>query len=263
MIRITTQLRSIRQTLVFALSVLEKEMEMKKIKRIALSSHDTIFEMVPKEMFKELAVKSPKNLQIIIYNPPKFISDLGEIQNILKNYHQTPTGGHIGQHRLYHKLREIYNWTNMKSSIAQFIKACELCKLNKITKHTKEKPFEVISIDTVGPLPKSNSNNGYAVTIQCELSKYVVLIPIPTKEANVIANALVENFILIYGKFLELKPDQGSEYKNEVLDQICKLLHIKQTFSTAYHPQTIGSLERNHGCLNEYLRNFVNEHHSD
>lgn len=271
-IRITTQLRSIRQTLVFALSVLEKEMQMKRITKIALSSHDCIFEWVPKETFKELVLKSIKNLQIIIYNPPKFISDLDEIKRILENYHQTPTGGHIGQHRLYLKLREIYNWTNMKSSIAQFIKACELCKLNKITKHTKEKltitntpskPFEVVSIDTIGPLPKSNNNNRYAVTIQCELTKYVVLVPIPTKEANVIAKSLVENFILIYGKFLELKSDQGTEYKNEVLDQICKLLQVKQTFSTAYHPQTIGSLERNHRCLNEYLRNFVNEHQSD
>ena len=72
----------------------------------------------------------------------------------------------------------------MKKSIAQFIKACELCKLNKTTKHTREKmtitttskkPFEVVSIDTVGPLPKTNKNNRYAITIQCELTKYITL----------------------------------------------------------------------------------------
>lgn len=119
---------------------------------------------------------------------------------------------------------------------------------------TPTKPFEVVSIDTVGPLPKSNHNNRYALTLQCDLTKYVVLIPLQTKEANAIARALINNFILIYGNFLELKSDQGTEFKNEVLDQICHLLHIKQTFSTAYHPQTIGSLERNHRCLNEYLR---------
>lgn len=47
------------------------------------------------------------------------------------------------------------------------------------------------------------------------------------------------------------------------MEQICKILEIKQTFSTAYHPQTIGALERNHRCLNEYLRCFVNAHQSD
>lgn len=260
------------QTLAFALSMLENEMKQKNISKIAISSQDKLFEMIPIQMFKELSLKTLNQLQIIIYNPPKFISEPGVIQQILRNYHAIPTGGHIGQHRLYLKLREVYTWTNMKSSISQFIKACELCKKNKIIKHTKEKftitstpskPFEVVQIDTIGPLPRSNNMNRYAVTIQCELTKYIVLIPIPTKEANIIAKALVEKFILIYGKFIELKSDQGTEYKNEILTQICKLLQIKQTFSTAYHPQTIGSLERNHRCLNEYLRSFVNEHQTD
>ena len=112
-------------------------------------------------------------------------------------------------------------------------------------------------------MPKSNHNKRYAVTIQCGLTKYIVLNPVPTKEANVIAKALVEKFILIYGKFLELKSDQGTEYKNEVLEQICKYLKIKQTFATAYHPQSLGSLERNHRCINEYLRSFINIHQTD
>ena len=160
----------------------------------------------------------------------------------------------------------------MKRSITQFVKACELCRRNKIVKHTRQpaiitttptKPFEIITVDSVGPLPKSNSNNRYAITIQCELSKYIVLAPIPDKEANTIAKSITENFILTYGKFLEVRSDQGTEYINEVVSQICKQLNIKQTFATDYHPETIGALERNHRCLNEYLRSFVNEHQTD
>lgn len=59
-----------------------------------------------------------------------------------------------------------------------------------------------------------------------------------------------------------IKTDQGTEYKG-VFDEICKLLNINHTCSTAYHPQTIGALERNHRCLNEYLRIFSNESKSD
>lgn len=50
---------------------------------------------------------------------------------------------------------------------------------------------------------------------------------------------------------------------NDVLRQIGKILKFKQTFSTAYHPQSIGALERNHRCLKEYLRTFSNAHHND
>lgn len=91
----------------------------------------------------------------------------------------------------------------------------------------------------------------------------MVLLPVPTKEAAVLARALVYNFILIYGSFLEIRTDQGSEYNNEVMERICKLLEIQQNFSTAYHPQSIGALERNHRCLNEYLRCFTNAHQTD
>ena len=264
--------RNESQALELALSLIEEELLKKKIYKAAISCNDLLLKFVPMGILKKLASEILKNIQIIIFKPPTFISERGEIQSIIKSYHELPTSGHVGQHRMYLKLREVYVWKNMKYSIAQYVKSCVLCKKNKITKHTKEKmvvtttpekPFEVIAIDTVGPLPKSNQNNRYAVTIQCELTKYIVLVPIPTKEANVIARALVEKFILIYGKFLELKSDQGTEYKNEVLAQICKLLHIKQNFATAYHPQTIGSLERNHRCLNEYLRSFVTEHQSD
>lgn len=260
------------QTLEFALSKLEELMKIMNYEKIALSSRDELFKMISMENFKIVANAQVHSIQIVIYKPPTIITKMSEIQQILHNYHNTPTGGHVGQHRLYLQLREIYKWNNMKCSIAEFIKACELCRRNKVLKHTKEKqivtstpshPFEVISIDTVGPLPRSNNNNRYAVSIQCDLTKYVVLIPVPTKEANVIAKALVDEFLLTYGTFITLRSDQGTEYNNEVFSQICKILQVEQKFSTAYHPQTIGSLERNHRCLNEYLRSFVNEHQSD
>ena len=41
------------------------------------------------------------------------------------------------------------------------------------------------------------------------------------------------------------------------MEQICKLLNIKQIFSTPYHHETIGALERNHRVLNEYMLLFA------
>lgn len=160
----------------------------------------------------------------------------------------------------------------MKNDIMNFVGKCVQCKINKVYRHTKEaevitttpsKPFEVISADTVGPLTKTNNGNRFILTLQCNLSKYVILIPVPTKEANVLAKAIVDNFILTFGSFLQLRTDQGSEYNNEVIEKICKHLEIKHTLSTAYHPQSIGALERNHRCLNEYLRSFTNAHQTD
>lgn len=240
--------------------------------KIAISGEDEIFNYYSMQTLKEIADKAISGIEIISYIPPKWLQEKKEIATVLENYHMSPSGGHVGQNRLYLKIREKYKWHNMKNDIKQFVRGCEKCKLNKILRHTKEKaivtstplkPFEVIAIDTVGPLPKTANNNRYALTIQCELTKYVVLIPVENKEANSIARALVEKFILTYGNFLELKSDQGLEYNNEVLSKLSEVLGVRQTFATAYHPQTMGSLERNHRCLNEYLRSFTNEHHTD
>ena len=232
--------------LVHALLEIEKITKGFKTKKIAMSADDNILAMIPINLFKQIANDTLKNLQIIIYKEPIFITNTNDINTILSNHHNTPIGGHVGQHRLYLRLREKYRWHDMKNSIAQFVQACELCKRNKIIKHTKQpmmitttpsKAFEVISIDTVGPLPKTVNNNRYCITIQCDLTKFIKIIPIQNKEANTIARGLVEDFILSYGHFTEMRSDQGTEYNNEVLKQISKILRIKQTFSTPYHPQ--------------------------
>ena len=119
-----------------------------------------------------------------------------------------------------------------------------------------------MSIDTVGPFPLTEKGNRYAVTLQCDLSKYVIAVPISDKSAVTIAKAVVDKCILIYGPMQCIKTDQKTEYKG-VFDEICNLLQLKHTCSTAYHPQTIGALERNHKCLNEYLRIFSSQRIND
>lgn len=241
-------------------------------KTLKLSAESELFTILNTTAFKTLANHTLKNMDIQIYKPLITITDKSKIIEILHNNHSTPTAGHIGQSRMYKKLREIYKWKNMKKTIANYIKNCSSCTKNKHQKQNRElleitttptKVFDTMSIDTVGPFTKTNQGNKYAVTMQCDLSKYVIIIPIPNKEANTVARAIVHGFILNYGPMNKIKTDLGTEYKNQVFSEICKLLKIEQIFATPAHPETIGALERNHKCLNEYLRSFVNENKDD
>lgn len=51
--------------------------------------------------------------------------------------------------------------------------------------------------------------------------------------------------------------DRGSEYKNETIEELFKLLNIQYKYSTAYHHQTLGAVERNHRSFNEYIRIYL------
>ena len=70
----------------------------------------------------------------------------------------------------------------------------------------------------------------------------------PLKQANTPYNSfdtrtLVEQFILSYGWFKELKSDREREFLNELMNNIRSLLQIKQTFSTPYGYETFGLVQ--------------------
>lgn len=152
--------------------------------------------------------------------------------------------------------------------IAKYINKCDKCQKNKIKLGNKEplkltqipqSPFDKIVVDTIGPLSLSNLGNRYAVTIICDLTKYIVTASIPDKQAKSVARAIVNDFILIYGIPKQILSDLGTEYKNQILEEISEILQIKQSFSTANRHQTVGSIERNHRSFNEYLRAYIVE----
>lgn len=208
----------------------------------------------------------------MIYNGPVNIEDDVRKNDIIKEFHDSShSGGHTGVKRTINKIKQRYIWKNLNKMVKHYINSCKVCAKNKQIKHTKEKmvitntpttSFETISIDTVGPLRPIN-NFRYILTIQCELTKYIEAISLENKEANAIAKALVEQFILKYGSFKTLKTDLGTEFVNELFKNICSFFDINHVTSTPYHHETLGSIERNHRVLNEYLLSFVEDFNWD
>lgn len=126
----------------------------------------------------------------------------------------------------------------------------------KIT-YTPQSIFDVVIVDTIGPLHMSEKGNKYAVTIICDFSKFLVCVPIENKEATTVAKAIFEDFILIYGLVREIRTDCGTEYKNKLNEELCKMLNIKHNFTVPYRHESVGSIERNHRFFNQYFRSYI------
>jgi len=92
--------------------------------------------------------------------------------------------------------------------------------------------FDKGIVDTIGPLPKSDNSNEYAVTLICDLTKYLIVISIANKSTSTVAKAILESFILRYGPMKTFILDMGSEYTNSILNDLCKYLKIKNITST-------------------------------
>lgn len=57
--------------------------------------------------------------------------------------------------------------------------------------------FEIVLISFD---PRSENRNEYAITIVCELTKYLVTVPIPTKSAKSVAKSIFEKCKFKYGR---------------------------------------------------------------
>ena len=125
---------------------------------------------------------------------------------------------------------------------------------------TAHAAFEKIFMDVVGPLDRDIQGNSYILTLQCELTKYVEAYPLKTKRSEEIAKEFVNNFILRHGIPREIATDRGAEFMSETMTATCKLLHINKINATAYHHESIGSLENTHKHLGAFLRIQTDNH---
>lgn len=78
------------------------------IKKIAISIIDPIFNNVSREQFKESCNENLSDVTIIIYTPATVIQDEKEINRLIEENHDTPSGGHVGINKLIQNLGVIF-----------------------------------------------------------------------------------------------------------------------------------------------------------
>lgn len=67
------------------------------------------------------------------------------------------------------------------------------------TTTTVRKPFKRRALDIVGPTTLTNKGNRYILTLQYDVTKFVVAEPIPTQDAEIVAREFVHNIALKSG----------------------------------------------------------------
>lgn len=187
---------------------------------------------------------------------------------LIQEAHESALSGHKGRSKTYARLRLNYLWENMKSDVQDFLDQCLQCKLKKLTRikikqsmiltDTPGDAFDKIALDITGPYPITENGNKYILTMQDLLTKYCIAVPLQNQTAASVADALIRRFICVYGSPKIILSDQGTNFLSQLLKEVAKRFKIRQVKTTAYHPQTNGSLERTHIVLVEFLTIFAN-----
>ena len=113
-------------------------------------------------------------------------------------------------------------------------------------------------MDIVGPFPITAGENRYLLTFVDHLTHYAEAVPIQEMTAQQCARDYASHIIARHGAGSKLITDQGRNFTSVFFRETCKILGIKQLFTTAYHSQSNGKLQRWHKSLSEGLSQYVN-----
>ena len=74
---------------------------------------------------------------------------------------------------------------------------------------------------------------------------------------------LVDEMFCRFSPPEQLHSDQGRQFESELVKEICKLLGVRKTHTTPYHPQGNGMVERFNRTLLDMLSTTVGDHPSN
>eukprot|EP00731_Ephydatia_muelleri_P035738 Em0153g13a len=172
---------------------------------------------------------------------------------VLAELHEGVTGGHLGQEKTLMKLKERFYWPGHWNDVQNWCNTCAAC-ISRKTPAPKQRaslqsilvgqPMQLVAVDILGPLPESGNGNSYILVVGDYFTRWMEAYPIQNQEAVTVAQKLVDEIFCRFSVPEQLHSDQGRQFESAVIKEICNLLHIEKTRTTAYHPQSDGLVER-------------------
>ena len=172
---------------------------------------------------------------------------------------------HLGCEKTEDQVQRRAYWPSWKTDVKLYCACCRQCNefhRGKAPRHAglqpskSGAPMECLHIDLTGPHVCSQGYN-YIMTVADSFTRYIIAAPIRNKTAISVARVLVNEVLLKYGMPLTILTDQGREFQNELITEICRLMDIKRLKTTAYMPSTNGKIERWHRSLNAMMAKVI------
>ncbi|KAM4807907.1 LOW QUALITY PROTEIN: protein NYNRIN-like [Rhinophrynus dorsalis] len=170
---------------------------------------------------------------------------------IAMNAHNSIGHPHLGRYKVLVTLKQKYWWPNMTQTVCHVIGNCKPCLLTNnpnhqsppyIVKEIPNKPFDLIYLDHIGPLP---SSQGYKYVLVCvdACTRFTWLYPVRSATSNTTLKCL--NSLASIGKPRAQHSDGGPAFTAKVSQEWENTYGIKWEISTPNHPQSSGVMEKN------------------
>lgn len=159
-------------------------------------------------------------------------------------------GGHRGYTSTVKLMKEKVFWKTLDSDVKFFVQGCFICLLSDSGQKVPRPLGHQLHADKVGELlhfdylyiGESKNAKEYILILKDDFSGYVFLRACKHADAETTAEVLLEYFTT-FTPVLTWFSDQGTHFKNNVMELLAKSLGARHLFSTAYVPWSNGTVE--------------------
>ena len=214
-----------------------------------------------------------KNDLVYSYRNDGLVMELPKdlINNVLYTHHDHQFSGHHGITRTYKRIRERYNFPQMKKIVENYVKSCKDCLTRR---RPTGKPYGMMQIpkasqpaykyfmDYLGPFVTSYNNNKYVFVCVDGFTRYVETAATKDSTAETTIEILVNSIICRHGMFSCLISDRAKSFMSRVVQGFAERTGIAHIKTTSFHPQSNIS-ERVNASIANMLSNYCGTNHKD
>jgi transposase InsO family protein len=173
---------------------------------------------------------------------------------------------------MFQTIRKTFFWPRIAEDVYETVRQCDLCARNRISEKRKTNPLklfpsngplESVSMDILRPLPRTKHGNRFLLMISDRDSYVTKTVPLRTVTALSVARTFCDHWAYVYGPPVSLLTYNGTQFTAKVFQGLCTELGIRKIFTTTYHPQTNGQVERYNRTILASLRRYVSKRQDD
>ena len=189
---------------------------------------------------------------------------------ILTELHSVPYAGHPGFQRTLQKVKRHFYWKGMTGDVQAFVLSCPACQLEK-AEHTlvrgqlqpiqlPDQKWKEVSLDFVTDLPETSTGDNAILNVIDRATRMVHCIPCKKSITGAQTARKYWQFVgKLHGVPGILYSDRGSVFTGQFWKQLWSVLGTQLRFSTAYHPQTQGVIEKMNQLVSQTLRCVIHQ----
>ena len=163
----------------------------------------------------------------------------------IRRFHDSLFAGHSGISRTW--IADI-SWPGLRNDVRTYIASCTVCIARKSTCPRRApmghvavgRHWERVAMDLLDMSVTSAKGNRYVLVMVDCFSRWTEACPLSDKTSISVADAFFSNIVCRFGMPSVIHSNQGREFENKVMHELCILGGAHKMKTTPYHPESDG-----------------------